>query len=552
MRISGVTYRHPLANITNGAGAAGGGWGAGPTGKSYDFDGVDDYVLANGAAPTVDWDGSSSWSISTWFKDAGATATPLYIWSACGSVVATNRFMGISTFVSGGVPYIRFFALQPNALIEDVKSPSGGAAGYVQVLATSPNGITPGDGAWHNVTLTVNTTPSTAQGVKLYLDGVLAGYAQSSTFTLDFTHFAFGCLVQENGTNRDYYYPGDIHQASIYASELTAAQVAAVYNNNRPVDETALTPAPAHFYKFGNGDTLFPTLKDYGSSPQDGTAYNMLPAAIVDGYPAGMSYEFDGVDDYIQADAVLSGSSDFDWQTEPQTVSIWFKTTNTAQQALWSFGHSSSSVKYYYLQIEGASGGSPAYFKAIGRATSSAGLFGTADADTSPNGAVKEVWVNSTDPNGIDPTDGEWHNIVITFSGQASTAQAVKLYADGNYVGFAKSKGSNVPMADFSIGVFRYDGGADKEQYFRGSISQVSMWTSELSASDVTALYAAGNMPDPRSLSTPPQHLYRFGAGDAGVPTNPATPSLVDYGSKADNATPENMTAANVKDASPP
>ena len=523
---------------------AGGSPSPAPSGKSYSFDGVDDYVLANGAAPTVDWDGSSSWSISTWFKDAGATATPLYIWSACGSVAATNRFMGISTFVSGGVPYVRFYALQPNGLIEDVKSPSGGG-GYVQVPATSPNGISPGDGAWHNVTLTVNTTASTAQGVKLYLDGVLAGYAQSSTFTLDFTHFAFGCRVQENGATRDGFFPGDIHQSSIYASELTAAQVAAVYNNNRPVDETALTPAPAHFYKFGNGDTLFPTLKDYGSSPQDGTAYNMLPAAIVDGYPAGMSYLFDGVADYIQADAVAASGGNFDWQSDAQTVSVWFKTSSAVQQALWSFSNNDNH-EYYYLQIEGASGGDPAYFKAIGSASVTAGLFGQTDADTSPNGAVKEVWVNSTDTNGIDPTDGQWHNIVITFSGNASTAQAVKLYVDGNYVGFSKSRSSSLNVKDFTIGTLRYDGGSRFAQYFSGNISQVSMWTSELSASDVTALYAAGNMPDPRSLSTPPQHLYRFGAGDNSFPT------LVDYGSEGDNGTAVNLASSDVKDDSPP
>ena len=67
MRISGVTYRHPLANITNGAGAAGGGGGAGPTGKSYEFDGVDDYVLANGAASAIDFNNSAH-SVSVWAK----------------------------------------------------------------------------------------------------------------------------------------------------------------------------------------------------------------------------------------------------------------------------------------------------------------------------------------------------------------------------------------------------------------------------------------------------------------------------------------------------
>jgi len=545
VRINGVTYHHPLANITNGAGAAGGGGGAAPTGKSYSFDGVDDYVLANGAAPTIDWDGSSSWSVSVWFKDGGSTATPLYIWSACASVGADNRFMGISTFEAGGVGSVRFYGLQPTGLTEAAWSPTG-ASGRIDIKATDPNGITPGDGAWHNVTLTANTTASTAQGVKIYLDGMLAGYAQSSTVVKDWVHFAFGCRIHTNGTMRTAFFPGLIHQASIYDSELTAMQVAGIYNNGNSTDETALTPAPDHYYRFGNGDTEFPTLKDYGSSPQDGTAYNMTGASIVDEYPSAMSYLFDGVADYIQADAVVASTGNFDWQTDAQTVSVWFRTTNTAQQALWSFGHSSSSVKFYYLQIQGTVGVDGPRFKVIGKASSSAGLFGKNDATSSPHGATGEVWVQSDDPNGIDPSDGDWHNIVITFSGVASSAEAVKMYVDGNYVGFSKSRSSSLDVSDFSIGVFRYDGASDLEQYFAGNIAQVSMWTSALAAGDITMLYAGGNSMDPRNLSSPPQHFYRFGAGDAEFPT------LVDYGSAPQDGTAVNMTASDIKKDSPP
>jgi hypothetical protein len=120
------------------------------------------------------------------------------------------------------------------------------------------------------------------------------------------------------------------------------------------------------------------------------------------------------------------------------------------------------------------------------------------------------------------------------------------MYVDGNYVGYSKSRSSPLNVKDFTIGTLRYDGGSRLEQYFSGNISQVSMWTSELGASDVTALYGLGNMPDPRTIGTPPQHLYRFGAGDNSFPT------LVDYGSEGDNGAAVNMIAANVKDTSPP
>lgn len=532
MKISGVTYRHPLANITNGAGAAGGGGGAGPTGKSYEFDGVDDYVLANGAASAIDFNNSAH-SVSVWVKMPPTTDPLNAVWAFTNSSASSSRYW-LAITAAGAV---NLYGWSNSAGVYVF-----GGAGGVSV------GTNLDDDAWHHIAVTYDG----ATALKIYIDGGAPSTVVVGAGTLDSDIFSFGAR-RVPGFPTSYASNCYIHQASVYTSELTEAQVAAVYNNNRPVDETGLTPAPTNYYRFGNGDTLFPTLKDYGSGGADGTAYNMLPAAIVDDQPAGMSYEFDGVDDYIQADAVAASGGNFDWQTDAQTVSVWFKTSSAVQQALWSFSNNDNH-EYYYLQIEGASGGTPAYFKAIGSAgsTSNVALFGKDDADTSPNGTNKEVWVNSTDTNGIDPTDGEWHHIVITYVGSSNTAQAVKLYADGNYVGYSKSRGSGLNVKDFTIGTLRYDGGSRLEQYFSGNISQVSMWTSELSASDVTALYGLGNMPDPRTIGTPPQHLYRFGAGDAGVPTNPPTPSLVDYGSEADNATPENMTAANVKDASPP
>ncbi len=533
MRINGVTYHHPLANITNGAGAAGGGGGgAGPTGKSYSFDGVDDYALANGTASVIDF-GNAAHSISVWAK-VPPTSDPLQaLWSFANSSASHCMYMlGVSA--SGSVwIYGR------------------GNTGGVYPIGSGGSPVVIGSGydddAWHNIVVTYDGSTS----MLVYVDGGTPASVAVSAGAITADTMSFG--ARRSGGATSYAAEGFIHQASMYTSELTAMQVAGIYNNGNSTDETALTPAPDHYYRFGNGDTEFPTLKDYGSGAQDGTAYNMTLASIVDDYPAGMSYEFDGVDDYIQADAVVSSGNNFDWQTDAQTVAVWFKTSSAVRQALWSFSNNDNH-EYYYLQIEGASGGDPAYFKAVGSAGSgpTLALFGKPDADTSPNGTNKEVWVNSTDTNGIDPTDGAWHHIVITHVGSGSTAQAVKLYVDGNYVGYSKSRSSGLNVKDFTIGTLRYDGGSRLEQYFSGNISQVSMWTSELSASDVTALYAAGNMPDPRSLSTPPQHLYRFGAGDAGVPTNPPTPSLVDYGSEADNATPENMTAANVKDASPP
>ena len=525
MRISGVTYHHPLANITNGAGAAGGGGGgAGPTGKSYSFDGVDDYVLANGAASAINFN-SSAHSVSVWVKMPPTTDPLNAVWAFTNSSTTSSRYW-LAITAAGAV---NLYGWSNSAGVYVF-----GGAGGVSI------GSDLDDDAWHHITVTYDG----ATALKVYIDGGTPSTAVVGAGTLNSDIFSFGARAVP-GFPISYVAECFIHQASVYTSELTAMQVAAIYNNNRPVDETALTPSPENLYKFGNGDTLFPTLKDYGSGAQDGTAYNMTLASIVDDYPAAMSYLFDGVSDYIQADAVVASTGNFDWQSDAQTVSVWFRTTESAQQALWSFGHSSQPISWYYLQVQGTVGGDGPRFKILGK-SNTAGLFGKNDATTSPHGATGEAWVQSDDTNGIDPSDGDWHNIVITFSGNASTAEAVKMYVDGNYVGFSKSRSSALNVSDFSIGVLRKDGAADIEQYFSGNISQLSMWTSALTAADVGALYGAGNMPDPRILPTPPQHLYRFGASDSSFPT------LVDYGSAPQDGTAVNMAASDIKKDSPP
>ncbi len=246
------------------------------------------------------------------------------------------------------------------------------------------------------------------------------------------------------------------------------------------------------------------------------------------------SWAFDGNLDYVVADGVAHGTDNFDWQDEAHSVSVWFKTTTTSQQALWSFGHSSSSVKFWYLQIQGASGGDAARVKLFGKVSNTQGLFGKNDATSSPHGETGAIWVQSDDTNGINPADGNWHNVIVTFTGQASTAQAVKMYIDGNYVGFSKSRGSDLEVDDFTIGAFRTDGGNEMGQYFRGNISQISMWTSALSAENATAVYAMGNSMDTRDLTPAPIHLYRFGDGDDNGPG-----TLTDYGSGDKDGTGE-------------
>tara|TARA_R110002012_G_scaffold311969_1_gene521991 strand:+ start:567 stop:1442 length:876 start_codon:yes stop_codon:yes gene_type:complete len=258
---------------------------------------------------------------------------------------------------------------------------------------------------------------------------------------------------------------------------------------------------------------------------------NRAPAGGGGGWDT-KSYAFDGTLDRVDVDGVVTGTTNFDFQDEAHTISVWFKTTTAAKQAVWSFGDNRSTT-WYYLQVQGTVGSDGPRVKFLGKSNTAA-LFGRAGATSSPNGTTGEVWVQSDDTNGINPTDGNWHNVIVTFSGQASTDEALKIYIDGNYVGFSQTRGTDVTWDEFTVGVLRTADGDDTEQFFIGNIAQISMWTSALSAENATAVYAMGNSMDTRTLTPAPVHLYRFGDGDDNGPG-----TLTDYGSGDKDGTSE-------------
>jgi hypothetical protein len=174
-----------------------------------------------------------------------------------------------------------------------------------------------------------------------------------------------------------------------------------------------------------------------------------------------------------------------------------------------------------------------------------AGLFGKSDATSSPNGGTGYFWVEDSDTNGIDPTDGDWHHILVTFSGVASSATAMKMYIDGNYVAYSKSRSSDVLWSDFSIGLLRRDGAGTLEYYFDGHIAQLAMWNSELSSGNASTIYNSGT-PLAVASALSPVHFYRFGDGDSNGPT-----TLTDYGSIGSDGTGTNLESGDIVSVHP-
>lgn len=232
--------------------------------RSYDFDGTNDYVEANGAASVIDFNNDPH-SVSVWFKIA-PTSVPLSgLWAFTNSSATASRYW-LSISASGSVVIYGW-----------------GNSGGVYPIGSGGAPVTTGTGldddAWHNIVVTYDGSSS----LKVYIDGgspasftVAAGTLTSDTFTIG---------ARRISGSTTYAADALIHQLSIYDTGLSAAQVAVVYNGGKTVNEAATSPAATHLYRFGSTDNMFPTLVDYSVTPQNGTAQNMTSAQQVEDSP---------------------------------------------------------------------------------------------------------------------------------------------------------------------------------------------------------------------------------------------------------------------------
>ena len=133
---------------------------------------------------------------------------------------------------------------------------------------------------------------------------------------------------------------------------------------------------------------------------------------------------------------------------------------------------------------------------------------------------------------------GSWVHLVGTYNGVggANAQNGMNIYIDGilattsdivlgTYVAMERS------FQPVQIG--RYFNGVE---YLAGNTDEVAIFNSELSASDVTAIYNSGTPTDLTSYS--PLGWWRMGDGST-------YPTINDLGSGANNGTMTNMSAAN-------
>ena len=262
---------------------------------STTFDGIDDSVSMGNVLNLAD-DGTDAYSFSLWFKTTnsgvqqliGKSATNGYnIYTISGAI-----YFGLGTYGGGGIW-------------------GRGAIG---------SGVY--NGSWQHLVLTYDGSQDIS-GFTIYYNNL-----SYSTITTQNTtpigvstanHFMIG--ARGNTGTPSLEFDGNIDEASFFNSELSASDVATIYNSGAPNDISGMSGLVS-FWRMGDNDT-YPTITDVVGS-NDGTMTNMTSANFVTDVPPNFninSFLFDGVDDIFEGSTIYS---EMNGGTK-LTLSVWLK-----------------------------------------------------------------------------------------------------------------------------------------------------------------------------------------------------------------------------------
>lgn len=420
--------------------------GVGPSGFGYRYGYEFDGVDENlNFGNILDNDGTQAFSISFWVN---GIVNSDWIFSK-----QTKRYEGMEIF-SGGSRQLELTL---------------GRTSTDRIACRSTNAIPLNE--WTLCTITY-TGSKTVAGVKMYLNGVeetlitvrdtfSGSSANSGDFLIGSVNWA------------SLYLLGRLDDVQYYDFVLSGSNVTDIYNIGYV---TAPTAAPIHHWKLGEEDTFATnwTVKDSVGS-LDGTSVNMEEVDRKLG--VAYSLEFDGVDEYVDYGDIL----DLDG-LNPFSVN------------LWCYLSSSDTV----LNKETAG---------------NVGYRLTIDGNAKINFSIGDGSSNRIRVRQL--VGGGWttsfNQLTLTYDG-SGLASGFSLYKNGSSDGLQTilDSLSNSSNSDsFNIAKASSNAGLEGGNYLNGNMMEVSIYDTELSASDVALLFnetGTGNgVPiDPRNVGLSP------------------------------------------------
>ena len=353
--------------------------------------------------------------------------------------------------------------------------------GKIQVVRANSGAVTSSENSttslslnvWQHIVVTVQQS-----GTVIYINGSEDGTFSNTPFTTNNTgSFDIGMNEYNPGVTQAWT-NGSIDQLRIFNSVLPQAAVTALYNETTTtatypyVDYVGANPNSIAYYKMSDATDQF--------GNYNGTASNVNFNTVG---KFGFAGAFNGSSSYIDTSGLLSlfGSKN------TNTVSLWFKTTTTNYSTLFS-DYASTSLNNS-IDLNGS---------------------GNIEVFTRYSNTTSTISTTSGNYN-----DGNWHNVVhvVDTSGLTST-----LYIDGSQIGSSVSISSNswngAATQKVTIGALYYTVGSFYQAFFNGSIDQIRIYDSALSAANVTKLYKEIECPEVDFLA---DYLVIAGGGGGGV-----------------------------------
>ena len=236
-----------------------------------------------------------------------------------------------------------------------------------------------------------------------------------------------------------------------------------------------------------------------------------------------LSTSLDGANDYLD----LGSSTTYINTASAFSVSAWFNVDNLGSYpTICALKTNQSNA--FVLALSNVSGANQIY---------NGVWFGSA-----PTGDTNQIkgfaTANTTLATAIS---SGWHHLVFTYDGDdPQAASSSTVYIDG--VEYASTQAVGLPSYSNSN---NYIARSPTGFYFDGFIDEFAIFNSELSSSDVTAIYNSGTPADLSSLS--PVGWYRMGDGTGDTDSGGGAPAsgdtigtVADQGSGGNNATGTN------------
>jgi large repetitive protein len=321
------------------------------------------------------------------------------------------------------------------------------------------------DGTWHHVVGTQGAT-----GMRLYVDGVKIG---SNTVSSNQVYDGYWRVGEDNlngwpSQPSSSAFNGTIDDVAVYPGALSQNQVITHYNaggGSVPI-YTGPSDTYGHAVYAAGPDSYWRLGESTGSVAADATG-NGITAAYGTGVTLGASGAVPGTTDTaVTLDGTGNGLVESaDAIASPSTFSteLWFKTTTTSGGKIIGFG-------------DNPNGNSGSYDKHVYMTDDGHLVFG--------------VWIGNTQTVTTPGTynDGAWHQLVAT-----QGASGMVLYVDGSPVGTNPTTTNQSYNGYWKIGGDNINGwpGQPSSSSFAGSVDEVAIYPTALSAADVAAHWAA-------------------------------------------------------------